>query len=177
MSRQRFALAAVLIASVAVTPLLAQELTGDALLRALLSEIRQLRTTLQKNSAYEIRGRLLIDRAKMHQETIRELSRELEGSVDIMQPIEADPSFDTEATMVEANIDARAATLPDPEERRRMIEREKAAIAKRREMHIRHREQMRQRFQRMETRLAEEKDKLAAVEAELERIHAELTRP
>ena len=176
MSRQRFALAALLIASVAVTPLLAQELTGDSVLHALLNEIRLLRTSMQKNSAYEIRGRLLIDRARMHQEVIRELSRELEGSADVMQPMEVD-SFETDTTMVEANMEARAATLPDPDERRRMIEREKAAMAKRREMHMRHREQMRQRYQRMEARLAEEKEKLAAIEAELDRIHAELTAP
>ena len=166
------------VVAVASTAVFAQtqQLTGDALVRALLDEVRQLRLAMQKNSAYDIRGRLLLDRAKMHQDNIREISRELEQSNDFMRSPEMSSDITMEETMVEANIEARAATVADPQERQKMLEREKAMMEKRKEMQARHHEQMRMRFQRMEQRLVEEKAKLAEIEDELAKMQAELTR-
>ena len=150
-------------------------LTGEPLLRALLDEIRTLRVSLQRNSAYEIRGRLLIDRARLHQETIRELSREIEGSADYLRPMEVDnTAMEHEAAMMEANMESRVASIPNPEERRKMIERQKAAMEQRKIMEQRHREQMRLRVQRLENRLAEEREKLRLVEEELAEMQKEL---
>src|SRR6185312_13276423 len=90
---------AVLVAGLIATAAFAQTaapLTGDALMQALIAEIRTLRTTLQRNSAYEIRARLLLDRARMYQENIRELSREVENSTDFMRSPEMDSTMETE---------------------------------------------------------------------------------
>jgi hypothetical protein len=169
----RITLAVLVAVTIGATALSAQttaDLTGDALIRALIDEIRTFRVAMQKSSAYELRGRLLIDRAKLHQETIRELAREVENSADFMrQPEPADIAFEMEAEM-----EARTAGIANPEERRKMIERQKEALERRKEMEARHREQMRMRFQRMENRLAEERDKLKAVEDELAEIQREL---
>ena len=153
-----------------------QQLTGDALVRALIDEVRQLRLAMQRSSAYEIRGRLLLDRAKMHQENIREISREVEASGDFIRSPEMSSDIVMDETMVEANMEARAASVADPQERERMIEREKKMMEQRKVMQERHREQMRMRYQRMEQRLAEEKAKLAEIEDELSKMQAELAK-
>ena len=176
MHRYRAAIATSVIAliTVSVSAQTATQLTGDALLQALLAEMRALRTTLQRNSAYDIRARLLLDRAKMYSDTIRELSRELENSSDFTRPVEVDTTMETESTIVEANIEARAAAITDPDQRKKMLEREKAMLERRKEMEMRSLEQLRLRFQRMENRLAEEKEKLRLVEEELAQIQREL---
>ena len=177
MSRKPVALIAVVLITVGVTSLFAQtsELAGDTLMRALIDEIRMLRVSLQKNSAYEIRSRLLIDRARLQQETIRELSREVEGSADYFRNMEEpgrDMDMTTEMTMV-----APATAVPmSAEDQRRMQEQQKEAMERRRTMEARHREQMRVRYQRMEQRLQEERDKLRAIEDELAEIQRELTK-
>lgn len=169
-------LVALAVAALAVTSFAQTNvLTGEPLLRALLEEIRLMRTSLQRNSAYEIRGRLLIDRARLHQETIRDLSREIEGSADYLRPSEVDnTAFEAEAAMIEANMESRVATIPNPEERRKMLERQKQAMEQRKAMEQRHREQMRMRVQRLENRLAEEREKLRVIEEELAEMQREL---
>lgn len=165
------AVAALAISASSVFAQTAAELTGEPLLRALLEELRSLRVSLQKNSAYELRGRFLIDRARLHQETIRELSREVEANTDYMrssEPVEVAYEMEMDS------IEARTVGM-NPEERKKMIERHKEAMERRKEMDARHREQTRMRFQRMENRLAEEREKLAAIEEELAQIQTELT--
>jgi hypothetical protein len=152
----------------------ATPLAGDTLTRALLEEIRTLRLSLQRNSAYELRGRLLLERARMHQETIRELSREVENSAEVMRPTSVEPMWE-ETMMADVVTPAPGVVLPDPETRKKMQEREKKMLEYRKAMEAQHREQMRQRLQRMETRLAEERDKLKAIEEELAQMHRELT--
>ena len=166
------AIAALAISASSLFAQTAAELTGEPLLRALLDELRTLRVSLQKNSAYELRGRFLIDRARLHQETIRELAREVESNSDYMrsgEPVEVAYEMEMEG------MEARSAGIANPEERRKMIERHREAMERRKEMEARHREQMRMRFQRMENRLAEEREKLRAIEEELEQIQTELT--
>jgi chromosome segregation ATPase len=174
--RNALTLIAVLVLTIGTASLAAQtaELTGEPLLRALLQELRDIRLSMQKNAAYELRGRLLIDRARLHQETIRELSREVESQNEALRSSEPmDISYDME--METSAIEARGVTIPNPEERRKMIERHKEMMERRREMHARHIEQMRVRQQRMEQRLNDEREKLQAIEAELEEIQADLT--
>ena len=167
---------AVLALLIGATTVTAQtdELTGEPLLRALLEELRALRVSMQKNSAYELRGQLLVDRARLHQETIHELAREVEGNAEALRSSQpAEIVFDREMEM-EA-MESRATGIPNPDERRKMIERHKEQMERRREMHERHMEQMRLRHQRMENRLAEEREKLQAIEDELAQIQRELT--
>ena len=163
---------------IGATTLVAQtavELTGEPLLRALLDELRSLRLSMQKNSAYELRGRLLIDRARLHQETIRELAREVENNAEFLRSSDR-PDMELEIDMETDAVEARTAGMTvNPEQRRKMIERHKQQMEMRREMQARHREQMRIRHQRMESRLAEEREKLQAIEDELAQIQRELT--
>jgi hypothetical protein len=178
MSKKPVALIAVVLITVGVTSLFAQtsELAGDTLMRALIDEIRMLRVSLQKNSAYEIRSRLLIDRARLQQETIREISREVEGSAEYFRNME-EPGRDMDMTTEMTMAAAPATAVPmSAEDQRRMQEQQKEAMERRRAMEARHREQMRVRYQRMEQRLQEERDKLRAIEDELAEIQRELTK-
>ena len=175
MNNKRRVLAAAAILSIVFgATLLAQtapQATGDALVRVLVDEIRALRASLQKNSAFELRGRLLIDRARIHQETIRELSRELEGMSEAVRSADMnDIAFD-----VATETDARTAAVTNPEEKRRIEEQMKVQMERRKEMHARYVEQNRMRLQRLENRLADERDKLEAIERELAEIQRELT--
>jgi hypothetical protein len=175
MSRQPAILAMIVIVTIGVTSLFGQttELAGDTLMRALIDEIRTLRLSLQKNAAYEIRGRLLIDRARLQQETIRELSREIEAQGDYFRNAE-DPARDMDY-MTETTMAATAMPM-SAEDQRRMQEQQKEAMERRKAMEARHREQMRVRYQRMESRLQEERDKLRAIEDELAEMQRELTK-
>ena len=129
-----------------------------------------MRTSMQKSSAYELRGRLLIDRARLHQETIRELAREVESHAEMLRSTDnVDFGMDMEGEM-----ESRLSGIPNPEERRKAMERQKIAMERRKEMHARHMEQTRMRFQRMENRLAEEREKLREIEDELAQIQREL---
>lgn len=138
------------------------QLAGEELLRALLEELRALRTTIQRNSAAEIRGQLLIERARMQNEIVRDLSRELE------QRQMTGPMSDDEAIVDEAmeSFEDRIRTETDSE-KRRQLEREREQMKRRREMQKRYIEEARLRQQRLESRLAEERDKLQELEKEI----------
>ncbi|HEY0143596.1 MAG TPA: hypothetical protein VGF48_22085 [Thermoanaerobaculia bacterium] len=138
------------------------QLAGEELLRALLEELRALRTTIQRNSAVEIRGQLLIERARMQNEIVRDLSRELE------QRQMTGPMSDDEAIVDEAmeSFEDRIRTETDSE-KRRQLEREREQMKRRREMQKRYIEEARLRQQRLETRLSEERDKLQDLEKEI----------
>lgn len=138
------------------------QLAGEELLRALLEELRALRTTIQRNSAVEIRGQLLIERARMQNEIVRELSRELEQR-QMTGPMSEDESIIDEAM---ESFEDRIRTETDSE-KRRQLEREREQMKRRREMQKRFIEEARLRQQRLESRLAEERDKLQELEAEI----------
>ncbi|HEX6158945.1 MAG TPA: hypothetical protein VF111_02185 [Thermoanaerobaculia bacterium] len=140
----------------------AGQLAGEELLRALLEELRALRATIQKNSSAEIRGQLLIERARMQNEIVRDLSRELE------QRQMSGPMAEDEAIVDDAMdaFDDRIRMETD-NEKRRQLEQEREQMKRRREMQKRYIEEARVRQQRLELRLAEERDKLAGLEAEI----------
>ncbi|MBK5259370.1 MAG: hypothetical protein JJE51_07235 [Thermoanaerobaculia bacterium] len=148
------------------------ELAGDQVLRALLDEIRALRLTIQRNAAADIRGRFLIERARMQQEVIREIAREVEAYNESNRMSSEIEPFEE----MEKEMEARVTAATDPE-RKKMLALEKERMGKRREMQARQQEQMRQRQQRMENRLAEERDKLRVIEEELAQLQRELTTP
>jgi len=145
-------------------------LQGEALLRALLEEMRMLRTTMQKNAAAELRLRVLLERARMQQETIRELQREVDQrQMEMEYRMEEDP-YDDGVQQAEQ----RLKTEPDANIRRQ-IENELSAMRRRREIGQRHRERIEQRFRRNEQRLSEEIDRLRTIEDELRRLELSLT--
>jgi hypothetical protein len=161
------------VAFLLVLPAFAQsaEPAGEDLLRALLTELRALRATLQRNSGLELRGQLLLERYRTQQQIVRELSREIEHrDVAIPTRMEHEPY----AHMTE-DLEHRIAATTDPGQRRQ-LEREREMMNRRREMEEHHREEMRLRFQRQEMRLLEERAKLEALERELAALEAEMAR-
>jgi hypothetical protein len=162
-----------LLALLLVTPAFAQsaEPAGEELLRALLTELRALRATLQRTSGLELRGQLLLERYRTQQQIVRELSREVEHrDVTMSTRIDDEPW----AHMTE-DLDSRISATTDPTQLRQ-LEREREMMRKRREMEMHHREEMRIRFQRQELRLLEERAKLEALERELAALEAEMAR-
>lgn len=152
-----------------VSPLQAQ--TEPELMRALLEEIRALRLTLQKSAALDLRAKVLIERARLQEQTVRELQREVDQrNMSRSIEIEDEPM----ETMVE-QLNNRLRTETDAEQRRQ-IENELQMMQQRREMYTRHQERMRAYEQQMEARLGEEKNKLADIEREIMALEAEMSR-
>src|SRR5688572_29110267 len=127
----------VLLAAMLATPAFAQaasDLHGEALLQAILAEMRLLRTTLQKNAAYELRARVLLERARIQQETVRDLQREVEN-----RNLEAE--FRTEVEPFDqmvADLEERLRNETDAAARR-SIEQELAGLRRRKDINRRHR--------------------------------------
>jgi hypothetical protein len=145
------------------------QLAGEELLRALLLEMRALRTTIQRNSSFELRGQLLLERARQQQQLVRDMQREVEQRGQITG-IE-DEGMATYATELEERI--RAEANPDT---RRQLERERDQMKRRMEMQKVHMERERVRWQRQEQQLVEEKQKLQAIEEELGELAREMVR-
>jgi hypothetical protein len=147
------------------------QLAGDELLRALLEEMRALRTTIQKNSASDLRGRFLLERARMQNEVVRDLQRELEQrSMNTPQP--GDEAMIDDATEA---FEQRIRNETNVEQRRQ-LERERDQMQRRRDMQKRYMEEARLRQQRLEGRLSEERQKLDAIEKEILVLSAEMTK-
>lgn len=138
------------------------QLAGDELLRALLEEMRALRMTIQKNSSSELRGQFLLERARMQNEVVRELQRELEQRA-VNTPMMGDEAMVEEAA---ESYEQRIRNETNVEQRRQ-LERERDQMARRREMQKRYIEEARIRQQRLEARVAEEREKLEALEKEI----------
>lgn len=145
------------------------DLHGDALFRALLEEMRLLRTTIQKNAAADIRARTMLERLRLQQEMVRELQREVEGR---QTAEEYRTEYEPFEEMI-AQTEARLKEAPDAPSRQQ-IERELTAIKRRREMEQRNRQRMEVRFRRQEQRLEEETARLRAIEEDLRRLEQQL---
>ena len=176
MSKTRLAATAALL-FVLASPVSAQtDPRGDALLRALLEEMRLLRTTIQKNAAADIRARTMLERLRLQQETVRELQREVENrQSDSEMRMEFEPFEE-----ILAQTEARLKEATDPA-MRQQIERELVGLKRRKEMEQRNRQRMEVRFRRQEQRLEEETARLRAIEDGLQRLEQQLapepTRP
>lgn len=143
-------------------------LQGDALLRALLTEMQILRVTLQHNAATELRARVLLERLRIQQDVVRELQREV-GQRQLEEEFRLDRMEMEPFEQELENLEIRMRDATDPATKRQ-LEQELAGISKRREMFQRQREHMQVRFQRQEQRLAEESARLRGIEDELQRL-------
>lgn len=163
--------AVAVVAFFGVAPELHAQSDSDQVMRALLEEMRALRLTLQKSAAYDLRANVLIERARLQGEIVRELQREVDSrNMSRSMQVEEEPMD----AMVE-QLNARLRTETDSEQREQ-IENELRMMQRRREMYARHQEQMRLYEQQMEVRLAEEKDKLADIERDIMTLEAEMSR-
>lgn len=163
---KRIAAVAILLAAV---PALAQNppQTTDEVLRALLAEVRALRMTLQQNGALQLRGQLLVERLRLQQQVVRDLSRESDARNTMMEESQMNAYLE--------DIEERLRSETNPESRRE-LERERDQIKRRIEMQKKMVEEMKQRQQRQEARLIEERQRLEAIEAEIAALQKEMTR-
>ena len=173
MTRARLTLAASLLVLIA-SPLAAQssDPRGDALLRALLEEMRLLRTTIQKNAAADIRARTMLERLRLQQDMVRDLSREVENR---QSSDEFRMDFEPFEEMIQ-QTEARLKEAPDAAAKQQ-IERELQGLKRRKEMEQRNRQRMEVRFRRQEQRLEEETGRLRAIEEDLRRLEQQLAPP
>lgn len=151
---------------VASLPLAAQpveSIAGDALLRALIQEIRALRVAIQRDVTAELRANILIERERRAAERVDQLAQQVEQN------------FPDERFMMEdfdmhvEQLRSRLRTETDPEQRRQ-IEMELSMIDRRREMSELHREQMRMRKIETERRLEEERARLQTLRGEIDSL-------
>jgi hypothetical protein len=142
---------------------------GDALMRALLEEMRLLRATIQKNAAADIRARTMLERLRLQQDTVRELQREVE-----QRQTETEFRMDYEPfDEMMANAETRMKEAPD-DGTKKQIEQEITGLKRRKEMETRNRQRMEVRFRRQEQRLEEETARLRTIEDDLRRLEQQL---
>lgn len=151
-------------------PLAAQPVESpgtDALLRALIQEIRLLRVAIQRDVTAELRANILVERERRAAERVDQLAQQVEQN------------FPDERFMMEdfdmhvEQLRTRLRTETDPEQRRQ-VETELAMIDRRREMNELHREQMRVRKIETERRLEEERARLETLRSEIDVLLNEL---
>lgn len=168
--RQLLPLGFALLTLAGATPVQAQD-DSTQLMRALLEEMRALRLTLQKSAAFDLRARVLIERSRLQEQTVRELQREVDArNMGRSMAMEDEPM----ETMIE-QLNSRLRLETDPAQRQQ-IENEIQMMNRRREMYARHQEQMRVQEQQMESRLADEKNRLADIERDIMALEAEMSR-
>lgn len=150
----------------------ASQPSSDAqLMRVLIEEIRALREAIQQNAALDLRSRVLVDRARMQSEIVRELQREVEQrAMNRASMMEEEPF---EPMMTQLTEQLRTETDQD---KRGQIEIELDMMKKRREMYSRHQEMMREQERQMETRLVLEQRKLDEIQRDIMALEAQLTR-
>lgn len=169
MKRAAFVLAVMLLYP-ALLP--AQELSSAAELRKLVEEVRAIRVSMQRLSAADLRGRILLQQLAMQQQIVKELSSQVEGSKMDMGMNQDFEGFD----QMTSNLDEKIKKEINPEARRQ-LERERDGAQRRKEAQVRGREQWRIRMQRVEIRTAEEQDRLKTLEKELALLVKELAAP
>lgn len=159
-----------LLIAVGFTPVSAQTTDSDrdALLQALLEEIRALRQTLERSQLFELRASILLDQMQVRQSSIDKLRQRLS---ELRQQMSYDGSEEFEFYVEE--VKQRLTRETDPTQRQQ-IERELEMVEKRREIQERRNTELQQQTQQLELRLREEEDKLLALEGDLDRLQRSL---
>ena len=144
---------------------------GDALLQALLQEMRLLRTAIQSNGAAQLRAQVLMQREERLQRSVDELQREVDQWKMNEESMAMEDGFEMHLEQLREQLQIEV----DPQ-RRKEIERELAMADKRQEMSRRHREQMRARQQQKELALREQMQRLEEANEEIRELLEELDR-
>lgn len=140
----------------------------DALLRALLQEIRLLRQTLERSQLFELRASITLDQMQVTQSSVDKLRQRI---TDLRQQTSYDSMEEFEFYVEE--VKQRFARETDPAAREQ-IQREIEMIQKRREIQEKRRSDLQSQIQQLELRLREEEDKLLALEGDLDRLQRSL---
>ena len=159
-----------LLVIIGMVPVSAQTTDGDrdALLQALLEEIRALRQTLERSQLFELRASIMLDQMQVRQSSIDKLRQRLS---ELRQQTTYDGSEEFDFYVEE--VKQRLSRETDPTQRQQ-IERELDMIEKRREIQTRRSADLQQQIQQLELRLREEEDKLVVLEGELDRLQRSL---
>lgn len=160
-------LIALVLSTVAMPESHAQS-TDEALLRALVEEIRALRQTLEKSQLFELRASIMLDQMQVRQSSIDKLRQRLS---ELRQQSSYDGMEEFEFYVEE--VRNRLRTETDPEQRRQ-IEREMEMVEKRREIQAKRQAELNEQIQQLELRLREEEDKLTSLEGDLDRLQRSL---
>ncbi|HUP66248.1 MAG TPA: hypothetical protein VM557_13305 [Thermoanaerobaculia bacterium] len=145
--------------------------TGEALMQALLVELRAIRQALTEQSAIELRARLLLQREDRQQRIVDELTREVDQRRNMM----GDMTMEEPPERMTQRMEERLLAETDPQ-RRRDLEAEMSMMRQRFEMMKQHRDREAVRSQQMEMRLQDERGRLEDLRSEIDSLIDRLDR-
>jgi len=145
------------------------------LLRALLEEVRQLRTELQRTSVNTHRAQMLAERLVRQQSLVESLSEEIEQLKALIQQSQDTSREEGELKELETAIQE----TPDPQVRQQLAQSYaslKRSFARQKEYAQQEAERQRQRQQQLETMLRAEQVRLAEMQEQLDALDRDLER-
>ena len=153
-------------------------------LRTLLSEVRQLRKTMQTTGLNAYRGQLILERMRLANEQVERMAQKLEAAREDVEKIERTiPSFEEKSKVMETVLQqetdiARRAKLEfEIKEHKQQMERYKLLLTRARERE----QQMSTELKTSQARLSELENRLdlleREIENEIERLRSESKRP
>ena len=153
-------------------------------LRTLLSEVRQLRKTMQTTGLNAYRGQLILERMRITNEQVERMAQKLETARDDVEKIERTiPSFEEKAKVMETVLHqetdvARRAKLEfEIKEHKQQTERYKVLLTRARERE----QQLSNELKASQVRLSDLENRLdlleREIENEIERLRSESKRP
>ena len=153
-------------------------------LRTLLSEVRQLRKTMQTTGLNAYRGQLILERMRITNEQVEGMAQKLENARDDVEKIERTiPSFEEKAKVMETvlqqetDVAKRAKLEFEIKEHKQQTERYKVLLTRARERE----QQLSNELKASQVRLSDLENRLdlleREIENEIERLRSESKRP
>lgn len=153
-------------------------------IRTLLSEVRQLRKTMQTTGLHAYRGQIILERIRLANEQVDRLAQKLEDARENLEKTERSiPRMEEQSKVMETQLQqetdiARRARLEfEIKETKQQAERYKMLLSRARERE----QQLASEFQRSQARLTELESRLdlleREIENEIERLRSEGKRP
>ena len=153
-------------------------------MRTLLSEVRQLRKTMQTTGLNAYRGQLILERMRLANEQVEKMAQKLETARDDVEKIERTiPSFEEKAKVMETvlqqetDIANRAKLEFEIKQHKQQTERYKVLLTRARERE----QQLSTDLRASQSRLSELENRLdlleREIENEIERLRSETKRP
>ena len=170
-----------------VSPLVAQtekSAEENQTLRTLLSEVRQLRKTMQTTGLHAYRGQIILERMRLANEQVERMAQKLEAARDDAEKIERTiPRFEEQSKVMETvlqqetNVAQRAKIEFELKDHKQQAERYKVLLTRARERE----QQLSTELRASQARLTELESRLdlleREIENEIERLRSENKRP
>ena len=153
-------------------------------MRTLLSEVRQLRKTMQTTGLNAYRGQLILERMRLANEQVERMAQKLEAARDDVEKIERTiPSFEEKSKVMETvlqqetDVASRAKLEFEIKQHKQQTERYKVLLTRARERE----QQLSTDLRTSQARLSELENRLdlleREIENEIERLRSESKRP